>query len=409
MSSYARFAIVFLICFFSFCCVTPAGAQKKEIQAAEDLIKSGDDKKLVQAQQSMQTLLADSANKRNKKIWDMLFRSYAEQYAHGNEKLYLKQKYDTVQLFNLAQNMFIVAEQLDSIEMLPDRKGRVKAEYRKEHAEILATIRPNLYNGGLYFIRKQQYDKAYSILNTYIDCTKQPMFRNKCYNTLDPKLPSAAYWAVYCAYKLKDTKAALHHVYWGLKDKQHYEYMLQYLAEIYKLEKDTARYVSTLDDGFKNFTGNPFFYTRLIDWYVNAGDYKKAMSYTDSLLAVKPKSVLGRFTKSTILLNTERYSECIPICDSLIAENDSFPDAYINAGLAYFNMAVKLDKNIQHLRTNKQRILQYYTKALPYLEKYRKMRPERKDQWALPLYTIYLNMNKGKEFDEIDKIMRSQP
>ena len=31
-----------------------------------------------------------------------------------------------------------------------------------------------------------------------------------------------------------------------------------------------------------------------------------------------------------------------------------------------------------------------------------------KDQWALPLYTIYLNLNMGKEFDEIDKLLNQK-
>lgn len=47
-------------------------------------------------------------------------------------------------------------------------------------------------------------------------------------------------------------------------------------------------------------------------------------------------------------------------------------------------------------------------KALPYLEKFRKMEPGAQEKWALPLYTIYLNLNKGKEFDEIDRLMKSK-
>jgi hypothetical protein len=67
---------------------------------------------------------------------------------------------------------------------------------------------------------------------------------------------------------------------------------------------------------------------------------------------------------------------------------------------------VTLDKTTQHSLKAKRTILNYYTEALPYLEKYRKLQPEKTDKWALPLYTIYLNLNKGKEFDEIDKLLR---
>ena len=47
-------------------------------------------------------------------------------------------------------------------------------------------------------------------------------------------------------------------------------------------------------------------------------------------------------------------------------------------------------------------------RALTYLEKVRKLEPGAQEKWALPLYTIYLNLNKGKEFDEIDRLMKSK-
>ena len=34
------------------------------------------------------------------------------------------------------------------------------------------------------------------------------------------------------------------------------------------------------------------------------------------------------------------------------------------------------------------------------------MRPDDKDRWAAALYNIYLNLNMGKEFEEIDKMLR---
>ena len=78
-------------------------AQKKEITAARDQVKAGKD--LNKAQASMEKLLKDSANQGNKKIWVTLFDAVRKQYEQGNEKLYLKQKYDTAQLFHLADGI----------------------------------------------------------------------------------------------------------------------------------------------------------------------------------------------------------------------------------------------------------------------------------------------------------------
>lgn len=400
-----RLRILILIS-FSFFCVAMAVAQKKEISVAKDQVKAGSN--LAQAQASMEKLLKDSVNHRNKKIWNLLYESVRKQYEQGNEKLYLKQSYDTATLFNLTKKLFVVAQGMDSIEVLPDSKGHVKIEFRKSHSEYLSQIRPNLYSGGLWFIRKQKYKDAYQMLDQYLHCASIPLFASNAYRQNDPKMPVAAYWAVFCGYKMKDAKATLHHSYEALKDTAHYDYMLQYLAETYKLEKDTVRYLNSLKEGFEHSPKFPFFFPRLVEFYAGQNQLDSAMNVIDKALAMDADNKTYLFAKSTILLNQGKNKECIDVCDKLLAMKDSLPDIYYNAGLAYFNMAVTLDKNTQISRKKHDEINDYYKKAMPYLEQYRKMQPDEVAKWSLPLYTVYLNLNKGKEFDEIDQIIRKQ-
>lgn len=400
-----RLRILILI-LFSFFCVAMAVAQKKEISLAKDQVKAGSN--LAQAQASMEKLLKDSVNHRNKKIWNLLYESVRKQYEQGNEKLYLKQSYDTATLFNLTKKLFVVAQGMDSIEVLPDSKGHVKIEFRKSHSEYLSQIRPNLYSGGLWFIRKQKYKDAYQMLDQYLHCASIPLFASYAYRQNDSKMPVAAYWAVFCGYKMKDAKATLHHSYEALKDTAHYDYMLQYLAETYKLEKDTVRYLNSLKEGFEHSPKFPFFFPRLVEFYAGQNQLDSAMNVIDKALTMDADNKTYLFAKSTILLNQGKNKECIDVCDKLLAMKDSLPDIYYNAGLAYFNMAVTLDKNTQISRKKYDEINDYYKKAMPYLEQYRKMQPDEVAKWSLPLYTVYLNLNKGKEFDEIDQIIRKQ-
>lgn len=394
----------YILAFLFFFCSANLVAQKKEIMAAKEQVKAG--KNLDQAQASMQKLLGDSVNRTNKKIWIVLYDAVRKQYEQGNEKLYLKQPYDTASLFNLTRQLFVVAQDLDSVEMKPDPKGRVRIEYRKEHAEYLNQIRPNLYNGGMWFVRKQKYSEAYLFFDQYIHCARLPLFVHYDYRQNDKAMPLAAYWAVYCGYKMQDPKATLHHSYEALKDTAHYDYMLQYLAETYKIEKDTARYEQTLKEGFEHSPKFPFFFPRLVEFYANQDKLDSAMAVVDKALSIDSLDVTYLFTKSTILLNQGKNRESIAISDRLIAMNDSLPEIYYNAGLAYFNMAVELDKDVRISRKRHQEILGLYRKAMPYMEQYRKMQPAEQGKWALPLYTIYLNLNKGNEFDEIDRLIR---
>lgn len=383
-----------------------ASAQKKEIQTAKDQVKAG--KNLDQAAASMKKLLADSANRTNRKIWTIYFDAVRKQYEQGNEKLYLKQKYDTAQLFNYTRQLFEVAFQYDSVETAPDKKGRRDFEFRKGHSDYLAHIRSNLYNGGIWFLNKKKYPDAYKFFDCYIECASQPMFKQRNYGEKDKHLPTAAYYAVYSGYKMKDPKATLHHSYEALKDTVHYNYMLQYLAETYMLEKDTARYVASLKEGFKRVPTFPYFFPRLVEYYVVRNQLDSAMTVVNEALTVVPDSDVYLAAKSNLLLEQGKLQECIEVSKKVIEVNQKLGDPYYNAGICYFNLAVEQDKNSHNSRKVKEQVEANYKKALPYLVKYRKMEPKEQGKWAFPLYTIYLNLNMGKEFDEIDKVMKQK-
>ena len=400
LSIWKQFSLLFLLMMSPM--VVPA--QKKEIQTAKDQVKAG--KNLDQAVASMKKLLNDSVNRTNKKIWTVYFDAVRKQYEQGNEKLYLKQKYDTAQLFNYTRQLFEVALQFDSVEAVPDKKGRKNLEFRKGHKDYLAHIRSNLYNGGIWFLNKQKYQDAYKFFDCYIDCAEQPMFKSYNYMEKDKHLPTAAYYAVYSGYKMKNPKATLHHSYMALKDTVHYNYMLQYLAETYALEKDTARYVASLKEGFKRVPTFPFFFPRLVDHYVDNAQLDSAMVVVDEALTVVPDSDLYLAAKSNLLLDQGKLKECIEVSQKEIDVNPEMPEPYYNVGICYFNQAVEQDKNSQNSRQVKAQVEADYKKALPYLVKYRELEPKEQGKWAFPLYTIYLNLNMGKEFDEIDKVMR---
>ncbi|MFC2774131.1 MAG: hypothetical protein ACFN4W_08010 [Segatella oris] len=391
-----------LICVF-ICLPLIAWGQKKTMTQVKDYIKSG--KNLDKAEKLMTDLLNDSSSRGNEKVWLLLFESQRKQYDQGNEKLYLKEKYDTTALFLVGKRMFDTLEGLDSLDRLPDARGKVKLKYRDRSAELLNIYRPNLFNGGVFFMKKHDFSRAYDFFDTYINSAVKPMFARYQYAERDKRLPEAAYWASYCGYKLEKPQLTLRHTYQALKDSVHLPYMLQYLAETYKLEKDTARYVQTLKDGFSKYPKFPFFFPRLIDYYSHIGAYDEAMKSCDEALQTDSVNILFRYAKSSLLLTMGRYKQSFAISKALIAENDTLADAYLNAGLALFDQAVELDKKTQSGSKKYNQVLELYRKAMPYLEKYRAMAPDQKDKWALPLYTIYLNLNMGKQFDEIDKLI----
>ena len=375
-------------------------AQRKEIGQARTFIKSG--KNLDKAEQLMRNLLKDSANRENEKIHVVLCDALRKQYEERNMKMYLKQKQDTASFFLLTRNMFMAYESLDSLDARPNAKGKEQLRYREKNAAFLNTYRRNLYNGGLYFVRKQQYATAYDMLDTYIDCARQPLFTSYLY----PASPEAAYWSLFCGYKLQDDEKALRYAEVALEDEVHLESALEYLSEIYKKKKATEAYEKTLRDGFTRYPDSKFFFTYLIDYYNEAQQPDSAMSVVNTALAHDSENELYLFAKSNLLLNTGDYTGCIALCDSLIARNDQYADAYYNAGLAYINMALITKRDMKEGRQSRRLVNDFYKKSMPYMERYRELAPEEKDKWAAALYNIYLQLNMGKQFEEIDKLLR---
>jgi hypothetical protein len=373
-------------------------AQKKELSQARTILKSG--RNGEQAEKLMTTLLKDSANRDNKRIYALWYQAVLLQYQAVNEKLYMKQRQDTAQFFELTRRLFSVAETLDSLDMRPDRKGRVDLEYREDNAEQLSKFRPNLFFGCTYYVRKSDFRKAYAFSEAYMDCARQPLFSSLHLDSTDTRLPEAAYWATYSGYRMGDPVLTLRYRKLALRDSARMESTLQYMAEARRQLKDDSLYHETLLRGFRRNPTSSYFFPHLMDYYTGRGDDDKALELVNSVLEQNDSSQFYLYAKSTVLFNLGLYDECIALSDSLISRNDSMPEPYYHAGTSYLNKALQL-----HPLRQKKQMKALYQKARCYMERYRQLAPDEKEKWGTALYRIYLNLNMGKQFDEIDRLL----
>ena len=384
--------------------ITPClWAQKKELSQARSYIKSGKD--YDKAEKLMTGLLANTAHRTNKKVYATWYEAISGQYAQANEKLYLKQAYDTAAFFNITKRMYTVAEALDSLDMKPDNKGRVKPEYRKAHAEQLDQLRPNLYYGGTYQVRKEDYRKAFDYFDLYIDAARQPLFTGYQYMESDKLIPQAAYWATLCGFKLKNPHMTLKYSQLALVDHDKAKFVLHYMCEAYLQQKNQTEYLHTLNQGFKLFPDYPYFFPRLADHYKDKGDNDQLLKLAEQGLRKFPNQTLFLLAKSIALLNLNRYDECIAISQQMIATNKQQAEPYFNIATCYLNQALALEQLNEPRKYHKQ-LVKLYSEACPNMEKYRELAPTDSQRWGPALYRIYLNLNKGKQFEEIDRLMR---
>ena len=384
--------------------ITPClWAQKKELSQARSYIKSGKD--YDKAEKLMVDLLANPANRDNAKIYATWYDAISGQYAQANEKLYLKQAYDTAAFFNITKRMYQVAQSLDSLDMKPDEKGRVKPEYRKEHAEQLNQLRPNLYYGGTYQVRREDYKTAYSYFDLYLDAARQPLFTGYKYLESDKQVSQAAYWATLCGFKMRDPKKTLKYSQLAMTDYDKSKYVFHYMCEAYRLLKNQEEYLKTLNLGFKLFPTYPYFFPHLADHYKALGDNEKMLQLAEIGLRKAPDNALFLLAKSIALLNMNHYSECIDVSKKMITLYQNQAEPYFNIATCYLNEALSLEQ-LNEPRRYREQLVKLYSDARPYMEKYRELAPDESQRWAPALYRIYLNLNKGKQFEEIDRLMR---
>ena len=375
-------------------------AQRRQLQEARAIIKSG--KNYDQAEKMMTNLLKDSANLHKPRIYEMWLTSVEKQYDQMNEAMYKKQEVDTTKFFELTRRIFTIGERLDSLDMRPDKKGRVSLSYRNDNAQRLATYRPNLYFGGTYHLRKNQLQTASDCFEMYLDCDRQPLFTGYDFWKNDPLMPTVAYWATYTGYRMGDPALTLRYANEACRDTSKLEYTMQYIAQALLMLRDEASYVAQLQEGVKLFPKSPYFFPRLMDYYMERGNYVEGLSYAEEALQTDSLNELFLLAKSTMLLNLGRNEECLKVSERLIQVNVRNADAYYNAGTAYLNMALNMDS-----RLYKKQIKTMYQKAQPFMESYRQLMPDAKEKWGPSLYRIYFNLNLGRQFDEIDKILKN--
>lgn len=363
-------------------------AQRKELSQARTYIKSG---KYDDAEKLLNTLLSDSANRRNRRVYLLLYDVLRHKYDQGNEKLYLKQRYDTTAFFANTLKIFATLETIDSL--VPDDRAR--------HAAQAHLIRPNLFNGGTFYLHKSNWKEAFRYFETYIDCMRQPLFRDYHYDSTDVRLPEAAYWTVSAGYMMHDPVLTLRHRRLALRDSARADFTLMFVAEARRWLSDDSLYLQTLQEGFRRHPQFSYFFPRLIDFYAGRGQHEKALAVADSALAVDDSNLLFLFAKSSALLRLERYQECIDYSTRIIAVNDTMAEPYFNAGSAYLNLATGLDG-----KKERRLMKSAYHNALFFMERYRALAPEQKQKWGPALYRIYLNLNMGKQFDEIDHLLK---
>lgn len=323
-----------------------------------------------------------------------------------NRQAYLKQQYDTANFFSTTLSLYQHLLRCDSVDMIPNAKGQVKRKFEGDVNSLMKKHRKNLFSGGIFQMRKKDYPVAYDYMDAYLRSNKNPK---------DTLVARVAYWATICGYNAKQPERARRYMDAAIEwaDSAQKPLLQEYKARTYLWANDEANWVKELDEGVKRYPQHDYFFLNLLDWYNSHHQYDQGLSLADSLLDVHHEKALFWYAKSLLSLGKEDYMRCIQFSDSCLLRDANYADAYFNKGLSFCNLALIAQQDAcNDLKNPKcvedRRVIRgLYQSARQPMEKVRQLQPDNSARWAPVLYRIYLNLNMGKEFDEIDAILKN--
>ena len=328
-----------------------------------------------------------------------------------NQKAYLKQAYDTAKFFNKLCDMYNRLRLCDSVDLVPDAKGKVHARFQKKTRALRFKHRRNIYSGGKFYLAKRNYKAAYPFFDLY--CT----YRSE--EKADTLLPNAALFATYSAFMGENYPGTIKHastaIFYNNNDTATAAILQEYVVRSHAKLNNDSSWVAALQQGVIKYPSHDYFFVQLADWCYAHRRFDVERKLADRVISETGGKAIHFYAKSKSYLSEENYEACIEFADSTIARQNDFVDAYYNKGISYLNMAVIAHENSCKDAANpqyaidRQKVQELYKQARPCMEMVRKLQPDKQERWASPLYRIYLNLNLGDEFSEIDRLLNTKP
>ncbi len=327
-----------------------------------------------------------------------------------NLKLYLKQPYDTLKFFSTILKMHQYALQCDSV----GRADGHKPKYSGKSRSMMLKERDNLLSGGKYLLRAGEYADAFPYFDMYLRVPYEPMMgKDSTRLRADTLLTRVAYWATIAAYRADEPENALKYIDLAIDgaDRRTAASLYEYKTNCYRDIGDTVAWYNTFIQGVRRFPAYNYFYLHLMDYFDKHGLYDDGIALSDSIIGVVGDRDIYWYGKSQMYLGKTDYDSTIVCANNAIALDSTFADAYYNKGVAYLNKAItfskSMDTDVKSSKGKQDRttLAGLYQYAREPMEMVRALDPEEKEKWARSLYVIYLNLNLGNEFAEIERVL----
>ncbi|MBR1838242.1 MAG: hypothetical protein IJ786_01660 [Bacteroidaceae bacterium] len=362
------------------------------------------------------TLLTDSAYSHDPKLYAYAIESELLLCEGFNEKMYLGQSIDTAQFFQANYDLMQFILRCDSAEVqqattviASDQraKGRTVDSYRKQNAQLLLQYFPNMSAAGRFHYGKRQYAQARKYFEQYFSLPKHPMWTGDTLLSQTQTYRENTYLAFRTMYELGQYDALRTHSSVLLADSTMHAQVLDMLIAAARQQNDSVTYFQLLKQALDEQPNRLDYFSVLANSYIDNGDYVSSLQLADTLLSKDPFNKYYLECRCLSLFRLGRIEESKIAAERLVEADTCSAEAYYVLGYYYVEQAEHVQLPAQTrsslYKSAKNRQAAFYTQARPYLERFRALMPEETALWAPLLYKVYLNLNLGKEFEEINQ------
>ena len=342
------------------------------------------------------------------------FQTYALQnlILDENRKMYLNQKPDTSKYFSYIYSLYTSALRCDSIDQLPNEKGKVDIKYRDSNRSKLLQFRKNLSKAGTYFYQKNEYQNAYRFEDLYLSTKDSPIFTDSKGNyTLSDETDSVEHssLAVFLAYACGNNDGVIKYIPVALNDTSRLAQLLEVGSKAYCSVGDTISSNNLLYKGLQDFPTTEYFYLTLVKYFNDRGEYNNALNIIDSVLVYMPDNRNALFLKAKEHEYLSEYEKALETLDNLVSINNNDAEAYSQIGSINLMLAHKAYDNFNLKVTDRgyskgrQFINSFYKNSKTAFESCRKYAEDNPELWLSGLRECYYKLNMGKELKLLEK------
>lgn len=309
---------------------------------------------------------------------------------------------------------FLKAYELDQKQV--DRRGRpVKPRFTESiqtRFKEYFTEKHNLfYYGATLFDERKDYKGAMKAFEMYLSIPYLPFMEGLI--TKDSTYYQVKYFTALAARNLEmwDKAIAIHE---DMKD-DGYEtlYVYQLLYDQYVQINDTAKFLSTLKEGFQKMPEEPWFIQNLINFYLLNNYIEESRMYITKAIELLPDVAVYHYVKAKIEESEGNTALARASYERTLELDPNFADAYAGIGAIIVEEGQKvLDeaayKSDREFNAAKKRSREIFANALTYFQKASELSPD-EVAYKRNLRMLYYRLDMSKELEAIEKKLGLTP